>query len=150
LEDPDAFFTALGEEAAVHEADLVAALLAQDAEGGEGYFVAVGRVESAKARAREAIEREWLRPPAPEAEDDDPDDALTRDDVLRHLGLAELLRRDLVSAGVDDVTARRLVEEAEGDGAWWLAARGRALDLVDGPETRAALAALTFPSESEA
>ena len=52
--DPDAFFAALGEEAAA-QVDELAAELAGDARPGEGYLERVGRLASARARAEEIV-----------------------------------------------------------------------------------------------
>ena len=72
ISDPDAFFAALGEEAARQVSDL-AAQLAGEGPPGEGYLERVGHLASARSRAEEIV-LPWLVLPAPEAFADDEHD----------------------------------------------------------------------------
>ena len=65
IEDPEAFFAALGEEAAA-QVDGLAAELAGDGPPGEGYLERAGRLASARARAQEIVLPQRVLPP-PEA-----------------------------------------------------------------------------------
>jgi hypothetical protein len=65
IEDPDAFFAALGEEAARQVGDLAAQLAGGD-QPGEGYLERAGRLASARARAEEIVLPQRVLPP-PEA-----------------------------------------------------------------------------------
>ena len=69
VEDPGAFVTALGEEAA-RQVDDLAAQLAGDGGPGEGYVERAGRLASARARAEEIVLQQRVLP-APEAFADD-------------------------------------------------------------------------------
>jgi hypothetical protein len=71
-EDPEAFFAALGEEAARQVSDL-AAQLAGEGPPGEGYLERAGRLASARSRAEEIV-LPGLVLPAPEAFADDEHD----------------------------------------------------------------------------
>ena len=71
IEDPDSFFSALGQEAARQIADL-ALDLAGDDPPGEDYLVKVGRLNMARLQAEEIILPEQiLPPPEPAARQDD-------------------------------------------------------------------------------
>ena len=73
IEDPDGFFTALGEEAARQVGDL-AARLAWDCGPGEGYVERAGRLASARARAEEIVFPQRVLPPPEAFADDEQDD----------------------------------------------------------------------------
>jgi hypothetical protein len=76
IEDPDSFFSTLGEEVARQIADL-ALDLAGDDPPGEGYLVKVGRLNMARLQAEEIVLREQvlLSPePGADPETDTPDE----------------------------------------------------------------------------
>ena len=73
VEDPDAFFAALGEEAAA-QVDGLAAELAGDGPPGEGYLERAGRLASARARAQEVVLPQRVLPPPEAFADDEQDD----------------------------------------------------------------------------
>jgi len=73
IEDPGAFFAALGEEAARRVDDL-AAQLAGDGRPGEGYVERAGRLASARARAEEVVLPQRVLPPPEGFADDEQDD----------------------------------------------------------------------------
>src|ERR1700690_2860987 len=54
IEDPDSFFSAIGQEAA-RQIDELAAELAGDDQPGEGYLVKAGRVTAARGQAGGAV-----------------------------------------------------------------------------------------------
>ena len=90
LEDPEAFFTGLGEQAMEMVAELEARIAGPDVPG-EAYLEKVGRLNAARNQAEEIARAEILAPPEtegePETEDEDPDDP-------RSNLLAWLSRRD--------------------------------------------------------
>jgi hypothetical protein len=70
IEDPDSFFSAIGQEAA-RQIDELAAELAGDDQPGEGYLVKAGRLTAARSQAEEIIlPQQILPPPEPEASQD--------------------------------------------------------------------------------
>src|ERR1022692_5348285 len=70
IQDPDSFFSILGEETAIQIADL-AVVLAGDDPPGEGYLEKVGRLNMARLQAEERVLAErGLLEPEPGAEDD--------------------------------------------------------------------------------
>ena len=82
IEDPDSFFSAIGQEAA-RQIDELAAELAGDDQPGEGYLVKAGRLTAARSQAEEIIlPQQILPPPEPEAsqdpEENDPPPASTQ------------------------------------------------------------------------
>ena len=73
IEDPEAFFAALDEEAAA-QVDELAAELAGDGPPGEGYLERAGRLASARARAQEIVLPQRVLPPPEALADDEQDD----------------------------------------------------------------------------
>lgn len=76
LEDPEAFFTGLGEQAMEMVLELEVRIAGPDVPG-EGYLEKVGRLNAARNQAEEIARAEILAPPEteePETEDEDPDD----------------------------------------------------------------------------
>ncbi|GAB2748241.1 TnpV protein [Sinomonas soli] len=76
LEDPEAFFTDLGEQAMEMVAELEARIAGPDVPG-EAYLEKLGRLNAARNQAEEIARAEILAPPEteePETEDEDPDD----------------------------------------------------------------------------
>ena len=73
VEDPGAFFAALGEEAAA-QVDELAAELAGGGPPGEGYLERAGRLASARARAQEIVLPQRVLPPPEAFADDEQDD----------------------------------------------------------------------------
>jgi hypothetical protein len=74
IEDPDSFFSAIGQEAA-RQIDELAAELAGDDQPGEGYLVKAGRLTAARSQAEEIIlPQQILPPPEPEASQDPQED----------------------------------------------------------------------------
>jgi hypothetical protein len=70
IEDPDSFFSAIGQEAA-RQIDELAAELAGDDQPGEGYLVKAGRLTAARSQAEEIILPQQILPsPEPEASQD--------------------------------------------------------------------------------
>ncbi len=70
IQDPDSFFSTLGEEVARQIADLMLDLAGDDPPG-EDYLVKVGRLNTARHQAEEIVLREQvLLPPEPGAEED--------------------------------------------------------------------------------
>jgi hypothetical protein len=66
IEDPDSFFSAIGQEAA-RQIDELAAELAGDDQPGEGYLVKAGRLTAARSQAEEIILPQQILPsPEPE------------------------------------------------------------------------------------
>lgn len=74
LEDPEAFFTDLGEQAMEMVAELEARIAGPDVPG-EAYLEKVGRLNAARNQAEEIARAEILAPPETEEpeEDEDPD-----------------------------------------------------------------------------
>jgi hypothetical protein len=75
LEDPEAFFTDLGEQAMEMVLELEVRIAGPDVPG-EGYLEKVGRLNAARNQAEEIARAEILAPPEteePETEDEDPD-----------------------------------------------------------------------------
>jgi hypothetical protein len=68
ISDPEAFFTGLGEEAAVQVEEL-AERLAGDGQPGEGYLARVTRLFTARAVAEEIVLPQRVRP-EPEGEEE--------------------------------------------------------------------------------
>jgi hypothetical protein len=76
LEDPEEFFTGLGEQAMEMVAELEARIAGPD-QPGEGYLGKVGRLNAARNQAEEIARAEILAPPEteePDEEDEDPED----------------------------------------------------------------------------
>src|SRR5580704_12648239 len=70
IEDPDSFFSNLGQETA-RQIDELAAALAGDDQAGESYLAKAGRLTAARSQAEEIIlPQQILVPPEPEANDD--------------------------------------------------------------------------------
>ena len=78
IPDPEEFFSSLGQEVEI-QVDALAAAIAGDDPGGEGYLAKVGRLRMARFDAEGQILREMvLLPPEPghpEAEDEEADEA---------------------------------------------------------------------------
>jgi hypothetical protein len=74
IEDPDAFFALLGEEAA-RQVDDLAERLAGDGRPGEGYLERAGRLASARARAEEIVLPQQVLSPSEPFADDEQDDS---------------------------------------------------------------------------
>ncbi|GHG60960.1 hypothetical protein GCM10012320_35770 [Sinomonas cellulolyticus] len=75
LEDPEAFFTDLGEQAMEMVPELEVRIAGPDVPG-EGYLGKVGRLNAARNQAEEIARAEILAPPEteePDEEDEDPD-----------------------------------------------------------------------------
>jgi hypothetical protein len=74
LEDPEAFFTGLGEQAMEMVAELEVKIAGPDVPG-EGYLEKLGRLNAARNQAEEIARAEILAPPeTEETEDEDPED----------------------------------------------------------------------------
>ena len=73
IQDPGAFFAALGEEAA-RQVDELAGQLAGDGGPGEGYPERAGRLAAARARAEEIVLPQRVLPPPEALADDEQDD----------------------------------------------------------------------------
>lgn len=76
LEDPEAFFTGLGEQAMEMVLELEVRIAGPDVPG-EAYLEKVGRLNAARNQAEEIARAEILAPPEteePETEDEDSDD----------------------------------------------------------------------------
>ena len=68
VEDAEAFFTRLGEDAQVHLDTIRDALIATGQQEVD-YFAELGRIENCAQRAGEIVEADWLMPPADAIED---------------------------------------------------------------------------------
>ena len=70
INDPDSFFSALGQETA-RQIDELTADLAGDDQPGEGYLAKAGRLAAARSQAEEIIlPQQVLLPPEPETSED--------------------------------------------------------------------------------
>ncbi len=77
IQDPDSFFSTLGEEVAQQISDLMLELAGDDPSG-EDYLVKVGRLNAARNQAEEIVLRERvLLPPEPGAAEDPEEPTLT-------------------------------------------------------------------------
>lgn len=75
--DPEAFFTALGEQADTQIRELATTLAGQDPPG-EEYLAKVGRLNMARLQAEEAVLAELVWIPEPERSEDPTSDWVTR------------------------------------------------------------------------
>ena len=81
IDDPDSFFSTLGQETA-RQIDELTADLAGDDQAGEGYLAKAGRLTAARSQAEEIIlPQQVLLPPEPgtsqDPEENDPPSAIT-------------------------------------------------------------------------
>ena len=85
IEDPDSFFSAIGQEAA-RQIDELTAELAGDDQPGEGYLAKAGRLTTARSQAEEIILPQQILPsPEPEASQDQQEDDLAPESSGRPL-----------------------------------------------------------------
>ena len=82
MEDPDAFFQELGEQAETMVGELTPKIAGPDP-AGETYLEKVGRLNAAKAQAEEVVRLELLTPT--EEEQDPEDDQLSEDSLIPDL-----------------------------------------------------------------
>ncbi|MEI2279572.1 TnpV protein [Paenarthrobacter ilicis] len=92
IQNPDEFFTNLGEQAQEQVDELQIKLAGPDPKG-EGYLEKVGRLNAARNQAEEIVRYELLSPPETEDEDENVNPELQR--YLNSMAEAEELRQQL-------------------------------------------------------
>ncbi|BCW42731.1 hypothetical protein StoSoilB3_42660 (plasmid) [Arthrobacter sp. StoSoilB3] len=92
IQNPDEFFTNLGEQAQEQVDELQIKLAGPDPKG-EGYLEKVGRLNAARNQAEEIVRYELLSPPETEDEDENVNPELQR--YLNLMAEAEELRQQL-------------------------------------------------------
>jgi hypothetical protein len=92
IQNPDEFFTKLGEQAQEQVDELQIKLAGPDPKG-EGYLEKVGRLNAARNQAEEIVRYELLSPPETEDEDENVNPELQR--YLNSMAEAEELRQQL-------------------------------------------------------
>ena len=92
IQNPDEFFTNLGEQAQEQVDELQIKLAGPDPIG-EGYLEKVGRLNAARNQAEEIVRYELLSPPETEDEDENVNPELQR--YLNSMAEAEELRQQL-------------------------------------------------------
>ncbi|MFK0042382.1 TnpV protein [Paenarthrobacter sp. NPDC090517] len=92
IQNPDEFFTNLGEQAQEQVDELQIKLAGPDPQG-EGYLEKVGRLNAARNQAEEIVRYELLSPPETEDEDENVNPELQR--YLNSMAEAEELRQQL-------------------------------------------------------
>jgi hypothetical protein len=73
IEDPDSFFSTLGEEAA-RQIDELTAELAGDDQPGEGYLAKAGRLTAARSQAEEIVLPQQILPPPEQEASEEPEE----------------------------------------------------------------------------
>ena len=92
IQDPEDFFTKLGEEAQEQVDGLLLKIAGPDPQG-EGYLEKVGRLNAARNQAEEIVRYDLLSPPETEDEDENVNPDLQR--YLESMEEAEQLRQQL-------------------------------------------------------
>jgi hypothetical protein len=92
IQNPDEFFTKLGEQAQEQMDQLQVKIAGPDPKG-EGYLEKVGRLNAARNQAEEIVRYELLSPPETEDEDENVNPELQR--YLNSMAEAEELRQQL-------------------------------------------------------
>jgi hypothetical protein len=92
IQNPDEFFTKLGEQAQEQMDQLQVKIAGPDPKG-EGYLEKVGRLNAARNQAEEIVRYELLSPPETEDEDENINPELQR--YLNSMAEAEELRQQL-------------------------------------------------------
>ncbi|WP_284986824.1 TnpV protein [Arthrobacter sp. fls2-241-R2A-172] len=92
IQNPDEFFTNLGEQAQEQVDELQIKIAGPDPKG-EGYLEKVGRLNAARNQAEEIVRYELLSPPETEEEDENVNPELQR--YLNSMAEAEELRQQL-------------------------------------------------------
>lgn len=92
IQDPEDFFTRLGEEAQEQVDGLLLKIAGPDPQG-EGYLEKVGRLNAARNQAEEIVRYDLLSPPETEDEDENVNPDLQR--YLESMEEAEQLRQQL-------------------------------------------------------
>lgn len=92
IQNPDEFFTKLGEQAQEQMDQLQIKIAGPDPKG-EGYLEKVGRLNAARNQAEEIVRYELLSPPETEDEDENVNPELQR--YLNSMAEAEELRQQL-------------------------------------------------------
>ena len=110
IQDPEVFFSTLGETVASQVDDLAYQLEGSDPPG-EGYLEKVGRLNAAKRQAEELVLAELVYlTPEPGIEDDEDED-LENDP-------AEQIRLDLIRLGQEMQDEEQRIREDEADQRW--------------------------------
>ncbi|QOT19948.1 TnpV protein [Paenarthrobacter sp. YJN-5] len=92
IQNPDEFFTNLGEQAQEQVDELQVKIAGPDPKG-EGYLEKVGRLNAARNQAEEIVRYDLLSPPETEDEDENVNPELQR--YLNSMAEAEELRQQL-------------------------------------------------------